>query len=191
MKKANARQRILETAATLFARHGYASVGINRIIEESETAKATFYHHFPSKEALCAAWLEDKHQSSEGLHDTLLAVPQDPLEKVRDYFLSLKDWMLNHDFEGCPYSNTLANDTGNQPLIREKAVEHKLFQLDFFTEIARSFAQGKSARSLGRALFLLYSGATTESRNLRLTWPIEEAAATAVALCKTQSANSL
>ncbi len=188
MKKPNARRRILDTASKLFSERGYASVGINEIIEKSETAKATFYNHFPSKEALCAAWLEETHQRSEIYHDNLIQEPDQPLKKVRDYFLALKDWMRNNQFSGCPYSNTVANDTGSRPLIREKVTEHKIFQRDFFLELARPFTSGSEARRLGNALFLLYSGATTESRNLEAAWPIEEAAETAVELCQTAAA---
>ncbi|MEM9161180.1 MAG: TetR/AcrR family transcriptional regulator, partial [Verrucomicrobiota bacterium] len=164
-------------------------VGINEIIEKSETAKATFYNHFPSKEALCAAWLGDTHDRSEIFHDKLAKEDKDPLQKVRDYFLSLKDWMRNNTYQGCPYSNTAANESGNTPLIQEKITEHKVFQKDFFLGLAHSFAQGVEARKLGHALFLLYSGATTEARNLKASWPIEEAAETATALCKA-AANS-
>jgi AcrR family transcriptional regulator len=48
--KAPARERILGTADRLFSSRGYGNVGINEIIDRSETAKASLYQHFPSKE---------------------------------------------------------------------------------------------------------------------------------------------
>lgn len=46
------KKRILVAASELFYLQGYTSTGINQIIRESKTAKASFYDHFPSKENL-------------------------------------------------------------------------------------------------------------------------------------------
>lgn len=185
MKKQNARERILDTASKLFAERGYASVGINEIIKESETAKATFYSHFPSKEKLCATWLSETHTNSKAYHDAFLDKPGDPIKKVKEYFLSLKDWMQDNQFSGCPYSNTVANDTGNTASIREQVTIHKTFQRDFFRDLVRDLCSPSESRQLGTALLILYSGATTEARNHEASWPIEEAAESAVRLCET------
>ena len=72
VKKGNARQRILETAGRLFHENGYCGVGVNQIIEEAGTAKATFYQHFPSKEDLCVTWLDSMHEASEVARDEIL-----------------------------------------------------------------------------------------------------------------------
>ncbi|WP_083706172.1 TetR/AcrR family transcriptional regulator [Arthrobacter sp. QXT-31] len=53
------RDRIVRTAAALFYVDGLRGVGVNRIIEEAEVAKATFYRHFPSKEHLVLAYLDE------------------------------------------------------------------------------------------------------------------------------------
>lgn len=52
------RQRIIETAAALFRRHGYDGVGIERIMVESGLTRGGFYHHFASKADLLAAMLD-------------------------------------------------------------------------------------------------------------------------------------
>lgn len=51
-------ERILHTAYRLFYQNGYRATGINQIIEEAKVAKASFYHHFKSKEDLAIAYLE-------------------------------------------------------------------------------------------------------------------------------------
>ena len=81
MKKQNARERILETASDLFAARGYSTVGINEIIEKSETAKASFYHHFPSKETLCVTWLSETHARSDVRHEAILKAEGEASEK--------------------------------------------------------------------------------------------------------------
>ncbi|MCH7315271.1 TetR/AcrR family transcriptional regulator [Acinetobacter sp. ANC 3882] len=44
--------RVLDTARSLFNSHGFHSVGVDRIIESSQIAKASFYKYFQSKEQL-------------------------------------------------------------------------------------------------------------------------------------------
>ena len=52
IKQLNPKDRILKTVERLFCEQGYLSTGINQIIAEAQVAKASFYQHFPSKEAL-------------------------------------------------------------------------------------------------------------------------------------------
>ena len=179
MRKSNARERILETAGRLFARDGYALVGINEIIAQSETAKASFYQHFPSKEKLCAEWLKTTHERSVESHDTILKSKKPPQRKLREYFKDLKKWLQENNFRGCPYTNTTSMLNTEAPEIREQVEIHKLFLRDFFIEMARGITTTEKARGVGAALFLLYSGATAEAQNVRSTWPVESALETA------------
>ncbi|EMY70205.1 TetR/AcrR family transcriptional regulator [Leptospira vanthielii] len=50
--KGSPRYRILEIAKKRFYQQGYYHTGINQLIRESGTAKASFYDHFPSKRDL-------------------------------------------------------------------------------------------------------------------------------------------
>lgn len=189
MKKPNARERLLETAADLFTERGYGAVGINEIIEKSQTAKASFYHHFPSKENLCLTWLEETHARSDARHDAILNDPGSAQDKVLAYFASLKDWMKTKDFRGCPFTNTVSSLDKGSPPISEQVELHKLSIRDFFIDLAREIAPtGSPARRLGTALFLLYSGATTEAQNLRSNWPVDAAVESVRFLFETYSA---
>lgn len=52
---ADTRQRMLQSAARLFRRHGYHAVGFRRIIDEAGAPRGSIYHHFPGgKEQLGA-----------------------------------------------------------------------------------------------------------------------------------------
>jgi AcrR family transcriptional regulator len=108
MAKDRARERILATASRLFFERGYSEVGINEIIDSSETAKATFYHHFPSKQSLCKAWLESVHDRWEECQREILNAPGDPVVKVEQFFRDLGSLMTQSNFRGCPYTNTAA-----------------------------------------------------------------------------------
>ncbi|MDS7929869.1 TetR/AcrR family transcriptional regulator [Acinetobacter sp. V102_4] len=42
--------QVIHTSIHLFHHHGFHTVGVDRIVKESEIPKATFYHYFHSKE---------------------------------------------------------------------------------------------------------------------------------------------
>jgi AcrR family transcriptional regulator len=52
------RAKILETAESLFARFGFAGVGMRAVADSVGVSKSALFHHFPTKRALWAAVLE-------------------------------------------------------------------------------------------------------------------------------------
>jgi len=53
------RERILHAALTVFARKGYHRALVDDIVRASGTSKGAVYHHFPNKEALFLALVDD------------------------------------------------------------------------------------------------------------------------------------
>ena len=53
------RERILHAALTVFARKGYHKALVDDIVRASRTSKGAVYHHFPNKEALFLALVDD------------------------------------------------------------------------------------------------------------------------------------
>ena len=183
-----AKQRILDTASRLFAERGYSEVGINEIIEKSGTAKATFYHHFPSKEALCEAWLLSMHDRSEVNRQNIINSDGPVAEKVVTYFQGLRDYLKNNEFRGCPFSNTAAVCTDEESTICRHVEDHKLGIRDFFRDLASEFtATGARAREIGDVLFVLYSGASVEAQNLKAMWPVDAAIQAAREICEREN----
>ena len=77
------RQReLIAAAARLFAQHGYHAVGINDISGELGLTGPAFYRHYPSKEAVLVAVLDDAITSHlQEVGDLARATP-DPLEAL-------------------------------------------------------------------------------------------------------------
>lgn len=59
-KRRGTLDRLIATAGALFARDGYEAVTMERIAETADVARATLYNHFPSKEAVLAAWIHQQ-----------------------------------------------------------------------------------------------------------------------------------
>jgi hypothetical protein len=91
--------------------------------------------------------------------------------------------MKGSEFRGCPYSNTGAvSDEGCTGIV-EQIRSHKDSIRKFLHQIcAEKFEDKTEAAQIGDRIFLLYSGAATESQNLKAIWPVEVARAGAVAL---------
>ena len=53
------RARLLETAITLFAQHGYAHTSIRMIADRAEVSPGLLYHYFENKESLLHAVFEN------------------------------------------------------------------------------------------------------------------------------------
>ncbi len=182
MKKPNARERILDTAGELFFQRGYSEVGINEIIEKAGTAKASFYQHFPSKEALCEAWLEAVHARSENYRSSLLEANSSAVERLASYFEQLEQFLIASQFRGCPYSNTRAASGGECLGICAQIRLHKESIRRFFQRLAaQALPDPALADEMGDRIFLLYSGATSEAQNLKEIWPVTVARRAALA----------
>ena len=62
-KNPDPRERILEVADRLFYTEGVRATGTEKIMSLAEVAKATFYRHFESKDALVLAYLENRDRA--------------------------------------------------------------------------------------------------------------------------------
>lgn len=54
----NTRERILDAALNIFSRKGYYDTRMDEIVEEAQTSKGSIYFHFPNKEKLFIALVD-------------------------------------------------------------------------------------------------------------------------------------
>jgi AcrR family transcriptional regulator len=110
-----ARQRILDNAYELFSRRGIRAVGVEEVISRAAVAKATLYRHFPSKDDLVLAFLEERElrwtrQFVEAGARERGASAEERLLAIFDVF---HDWFQQEDYEGCSFINVLL-ETGDR-----------------------------------------------------------------------------
>ncbi len=71
------RTHILQSSLALFSKNGYDATGVAEICHAAGVSKGAFYHHFPSKQAVFQALLEQWLAGLNTRMDTLLAAAPD------------------------------------------------------------------------------------------------------------------
>jgi AcrR family transcriptional regulator len=92
-------------------------VGVDEVVAEAGVAKATLYHHFPSKDDLVLAFLQEREE--RWTFDWVAAearrrgkTPEGRLLAIFDLF---DEWFRREDFEGCSFINVLLEMTAEHP----------------------------------------------------------------------------
>jgi AcrR family transcriptional regulator len=155
--RGTARDRVLDTAFTLFYAHGLRAVGVDRIIEESGVAKATFYKHFPAKDKLLVAYLEKIDGICNGqLHDAAEAAGPDPADQLVGVFDGVSGMCHADDFRGCAFINAAA-EVAPGSAAHDLVVRHKREVRAWLRELADRAGAAEPDR-LAHALTLLLDG---------------------------------
>ncbi len=119
-------QRILDSARELIFARSYADVGVADICEHAGVKKGSFYHFYPSKQALTLAVLDAQFiDIKEKLIDEAFAEDLPPLARLERFAELAYRFQKQVSKEtgqvlGCPFGN-LANELSTQDeLIRER-----------------------------------------------------------------------
>lgn len=156
---------ILDTSTSLFCKHGYHSVGIDRITSESNIAKMTLYKYFPSKENLIENILLRRDQQ---LRESILsAVEKQAIgtKKLKAIFDWYEKWMRNQDFHGCMFIKA-ANEFPDANLkIRSISKEHKLWLRSLLQSILTDMS-AESPSQLASYIMVILDGLTVSANIL-------------------------
>ena len=97
------RAALINTAALLFRRQGYAATGVNQILETADVKAGSLYHHFPNgKQELAAAVVESAGGDIERLLRRFLD-SDSPVADIVDGWIDLLTVQLASDGrDGCP-----------------------------------------------------------------------------------------
>jgi AcrR family transcriptional regulator len=119
-----ARERILETAMDLFSSQGYRATGINEVIDRSGVAKATFYHHFPTKADLCLAYLKTRNTTELNSIKDFIAKKRTPWSRFLGVIESLETWLKANQMRGCSFLNMVAEEPDPKSPLRKEGKKH-------------------------------------------------------------------
>src|SRR6201987_902777 len=83
------RAALIDSAATLFRRQGYAATGLTQILDEAHVKPGSLYHHFPQgKQELAAAGVDTAGAGIEQLLRRFLATGR-PVADIVDRWIDL------------------------------------------------------------------------------------------------------
>jgi AcrR family transcriptional regulator len=125
LPKVSPRQRILDTAYELISRRGVRDVGVEEVIAKAGIAKATLYRHFPSKDKLVLAVLEQREERwTLGLVEAEArrrgASPEERLLAIFDVF---DEWFRSAGFDTCTFVNVLLEMRADH-VLGEASIRH-------------------------------------------------------------------
>ncbi len=134
------RERILSTTLLLFHKQGFNSTGINQIIEEAKVSKASFYHHFKSKDELCIEFLNKRYHYWVSELEKFISDASTSEEKILKSFDFLVYMNKKEDFRGCSFWNILSEIPVDKEEIHSVLRHHKNKLRLFFNDEIRNEA---------------------------------------------------
>lgn len=97
------RAALLDKAATLFRRQGYAATGLNQILAEAGVQPGSLYHHFPQgKQQLAAAVVDAAGAGIEKLLRRFLATDRSVADIIDRWIDLLAAGLASDHRDGCP-----------------------------------------------------------------------------------------
>ena len=131
------RDRLLDSALTLFAAKGYAATGTQEIIDAARVTKPVLYHYFASKEALFRQLVGGIYDATAASWDAVLASESKAPARLRS--------IVRGSFEGSA---------------RDPRLPRLLLQTHYGPPIAelRSFMEEHTARRFGAVVKIMRAG---------------------------------
>lgn len=164
MKKVTApKEKVFRTASRLFYQKGYRAIGVDTIAAESGIGKMTLYRHYPSKDDLIVAYLEDSDRFFWSGFEEITRDAPTAREKLLAFFESLQAYVTAPECHGCPFLNVATEYPETEYAGHQVALEHKESVRARFRQLAIEMG-AKKPDALADQLYLLMEGAYMASR---------------------------
>jgi TetR/AcrR family transcriptional regulator, lmrAB and yxaGH operons repressor len=160
------RAALIEKAATLFRRQGYAATGLNQILEEAGVKPGSLYHHFPrGKQQLAAAVVDTEGTGIEQLLRRFLATGLPVADVVDRWVDVLAAGLAGDRRDGCPIEPIATESVNASPLVREASARAFTGWCAAVEERLRGDGwAAEEAKRVGLAVISLIEGALILSR---------------------------
>jgi len=157
------KERLFETAARLFFQYGYRAIGVDTIAAESGIGKMTLYRHYPSKDDLIVAFLQDSDEEFWEYFESSTKEAPTARKKLLAFFEALQSYVISPACYGCPFINVATEYPDVRYAGHQVAMEHKKSVRARFTQLAEE-AGARQPEALANALHLLMDGAYIAAR---------------------------
>ena len=114
------RAALVDSAATLFRRQGYAATGLNQILDEAGVKPGSLYHHFPrGKQQLAAQVVDTAGAGIEQLLRRFLSTGLSVADIVDRWIDLLVAGLAGDQRDGCPIEPIATESVNASPAVRE------------------------------------------------------------------------
>lgn len=131
--RAVTRARLCDALAALMHEHGFDAISLADIAAEAGIGRTAVYNHFPDKESLLVAYINDETRSYLASLSTKLASIDDPIEKLRVYIRSQLELNQFFHFAPGPSLQQIVSPTTWEDL-RTHGIEMDRFLREILTE---------------------------------------------------------
>jgi AcrR family transcriptional regulator len=175
------RERLLAAADQLFYEEGIATVGVDRILKQSDVARASLYSTYGSKDELVRAYLRGRSEGWQAVVAEVLPVRwSNARDRIIGIYELLTEWFDTPGYRGCPFINASAEATSSQ-VVEAVRDRHRAWVRDLFTGLGQE-AGAADPDALAAALVLLYDGAMVGAQLDHSSGPGRAATAAAATL---------
>lgn len=121
--------RLLETAAELFRRQGYASTGLKQLTTQAGAPFGSLYHHFPGgKDELAEAAIRDAAGYYLDLATRSFDASLDPPDMIRAMFADAADHLRESGYaDACPVATVALEVASTNDRLRQAT--HDVFEI--------------------------------------------------------------
>ena len=185
---ADTRERILDTTAELFRRHGYTGTGLKQIVAEANAPFGSIYHFFPGgKQHLGEEVIRRSGEMYRELFEVIFDASPDPVAGMRNFFLGAAETLRVTDYaDACPIETVaLEVASSNEPLRQATADVFESWIATGADRLVKGGISRARARRLTITAIAALEGAFVLSRAMRSTEPLEIAGAAVAADVRT------
>lgn len=173
------RARLVQAAADLLRRQGYAVTRVKEIAQEASAPMGSFYFHFPGgKEELAAEAMQHGADEFRGVLDEALNNSEDLAADYARIAAVITERLLTRGWaRGCPVATTALETLDTSPVLQAAAQSafNEWLQL-LATRAKRAGVPQPEADELASNTLSLIEGAELLARVARSTVPLERAA---------------
>lgn len=146
------RDRLLDAAMEEIHLHGFQGASLSRILEDTGLTKGALYHHFPTKQALGYAVVEDRLTTFiREIWVTPLKAYKDPITGLKAVILQAKDAMGDEALIklGCPLNNLAQEMSSLDEGFRTRI--HEVYMM-WYRSIVEALVRGQGAGIVDESL---------------------------------------
>jgi AcrR family transcriptional regulator len=157
------RERIVDTASTLFYQRGVRAVGVDLVVQEAAVAKTSLYRYFPTKDDLIVAFLEREDLEFWALWDEVAQQHAgDPAGELEAHMRWIGQRLARSNYRGCPQINVAAEFAEVDHPARQASNRHMQALRSRLHDLAKRLRAPRPDR-LAAQLAVLLNGAFVSS----------------------------